>query len=125
MVLYKIHDGRMKSAEDVGRSGDERGLMAVASCEVLRGNDTNLFSGLRLHEKDFGMVVGKIGALHRLCDERPKLQCLVRSLMVENKIKGRYVAGLLDEEESAQELLRDGERSLPNLRFADLSQNPL
>ena len=73
MVLYKIHDGRMKSIEDVGRSGDERGLMAVASREILRGDDTNLFTRLRLHEKDFGMVVGKIGALHRLCDERPKL----------------------------------------------------
>ena len=45
--------------------------------------------------------------------------------MVENKIKGRNVAGLLDEEEPTQELLGDGERSLPNLRFADLSQNPL
>ena len=45
--------------------------------------------------------------------------------MVEHKIKGRNVAGLLDEEESAQEFLGDGERSLPNLRFADLSQNPL
>ena len=43
MVLYKIHDGRMKSIEDVGRSGDERGFMAVASREILRGNDTNLF----------------------------------------------------------------------------------
>ena len=45
--------------------------------------------------------------------------------MVENKIKGRYVARFLDEEETAQELLGDGERSLPNLRLADLSQNPL
>ena len=71
MVLYKIHDGRMKSIEDVGRSGDERGLMAVTSCEVLRGNNTNQFTGFRLHEKDFGMVVSEIGALHRLCDERP------------------------------------------------------
>ena len=71
MVLYKIHDGRMKSIEDVGRSGDERGLMAVASREILRGDDTNLFSGFRLHEKDFRVVVGKIGALHRLGDERP------------------------------------------------------
>ena len=71
MVLYKIHDGRMKSIEDVGRSGDERGLMAVASREILRGDDTNLFTRLRLHEKNFGMVVGKVGALHRLCDERP------------------------------------------------------
>ncbi|WP_308269124.1 hypothetical protein [Prevotella sp.] len=45
--------------------------------------------------------------------------------MVENKIKGRNVAGLLDEEEPTQELLGDGERSLPYFRFADLSQNPL
>ena len=71
MVLYKIHDGRMKGIENVGRGGNERGLMAVASCEVLRGNDTNLFTRLRLHKKDFGMVVSEIGALHRLCDERP------------------------------------------------------
>ena len=71
MVLYKIHDGRMKSIENVGRSGDEGGLMAVTSCEVLRGNNTNQFTGFRLHEKDFGMVVSEIGALHRLCDERP------------------------------------------------------
>ena len=71
MVLYKIHDGSMKSIEDVWRGGDERGLMAVASREILRGDDTNLFSGLSLHEKNFGMVVGKVGALHRLCDERP------------------------------------------------------
>ena len=71
MVLYKIHDGRMKSIEDVWRGRDERGLMAVASCEVLRGDNTNLFSRLRLHEKDFRMVVGEIGTLHRLRDERP------------------------------------------------------
>ena len=71
MVLYKIHDGRMKSGEDVGRGGNERGLMSVASCEVLRGDDTNLFSGLSLHEKNFGMVVSEIGTLHRLRDERP------------------------------------------------------
>lgn len=45
--------------------------------------------------------------------------------MVEHKIKGRNVAGLLDEEEPTQELLGDGERSLPYFRFADLSQNPL
>lgn len=71
MVLYKIHDGRMKGVEDIGRSGDECGLMAVASREILRGDDTNPFSGLRMHEKDFRMVVSEIGALHRLRDERP------------------------------------------------------
>ena len=71
MVLYKIHDGRMKRVEDVGRGGYERGLMAVSSCEVLRGDDTNLFSGLCLHEKDLRVVVSEIGAFHRLRDERP------------------------------------------------------
>lgn len=54
-----------------GVSGDEGGLMAVTSREILRGDDTNLFTRLRLHEKNFRMVVGKVGALHRLCDERP------------------------------------------------------
>ena len=53
MVLYKIHDGRMKSVEDVGRGGDEGGLMAVAPREILRGDDTNLFTRFRLHKKDF------------------------------------------------------------------------
>lgn len=71
------------------------------------------------------MIVSEIGAFHRLRDERPQLQRFVRSLMVENKIKGRNVSGLLDKEESAQEFLGDGERSLPNLRFAYLPQNPL
>ena len=71
MVLYKIHYGRMKSGEDVGRGGDERGLMAIASCEMLRGDDTNVFTGLRLHEANLRMVGSEVGTLHRLRDERP------------------------------------------------------
>ena len=71
VIFNEVINLGVEFVEDIGVSGDEGGLMAVASCEILRGDDTNLFSWLRLHEKDFGMVVGKIGALHRLCDERP------------------------------------------------------
>ena len=72
MISNEVINLGVELVEDIGVSGDEGGLMAVASCEVLRGNDTNLFSRLRLHKKDFRMVVSEIGALHRLCDERPK-----------------------------------------------------
>ena len=73
MISDEVINLGVEIVEDIGVSGDERGLMSVASREILRGDDTNLFSGLSLHEKNFGMVVGKVGALHRLCDERPKL----------------------------------------------------
>ena len=71
MISNEVINLCVEFLEDIGVSGDERGLMAVASREILRSDDTNLFTRLRLHEKDFGMVVGKIGALHRLRDERP------------------------------------------------------
>ena len=71
MISNEVINLGVEIVEDIGVSGDEGGLMAVASCEILRGNDTNLFSGLSLHEKNFGMVVSEIGALHRLGDERP------------------------------------------------------
>lgn len=99
--------------------------MAVASGEILRGDDTDDFTTFRFYQQDFGVIVSKKSALHRLSDERPKFESLVRRLMVENKIELLDVAGLLDEEETAEKLLGDGERSLPNLRFADLRENPL
>ena len=71
MISNEVINLGVDFVEDIGVGGDEGGLMAVASREILRGDDTNLFSGLSLHEKNFGMVVGKVGALHRLCDERP------------------------------------------------------
>ena len=71
------------------------------------------------------MVVGEVGALHRLGDKCPKFEGLVRGLVVEDKIEGGDVAGLFDEEKAAKELLRDTEGGLPNLGFADLTQYPL
>ena len=72
MISNEVINLGVEFIEDIGVSGDEGGLMSVASREILRGDDTNLFTRLSLHEKNFGMVVGKIGALHRLCDECPK-----------------------------------------------------
>ena len=71
MISNEVINLGVEVVEDIGVSGDKGGLMSVASREILRGDDTNLFSGFRLHEKDFRVVVGKIGALHRLGDERP------------------------------------------------------
>ena len=125
MVLYEVGHLGVEGGENVGIGGDESGLMAVASGEVLRGNNTDDFTRLGLDEEDFGVVVSEIGALHRLCDESPKFEGLVGGFVVEDEVEGGDVARFLNEEESAQELLGDGERSLPNLSFADLSQNPL
>ena len=72
MIFNEVINLGVEFVEDIGVSGDEGGLMAVASCEILRGDDTNLLTRLRLNEKDFGMVVRKIGALYRLCAECQK-----------------------------------------------------
>ena len=101
MVLDEIHDGRVKSKEDVGSGGNEGRLMAVASGEVLRGDDADHFPTFRLYEKDFGVVVGEVSALHRLGDERPEFEGLVGGLVVEDEIEGFYVSRLLDKEESS------------------------
>lgn len=71
MISNEVINLGVEFVKDIGVGGDERGLMAVASREILRGDDTNLFSRLRLHEKDFRVIVSEIGTLHRLCDERP------------------------------------------------------
>ena len=41
MVLYEVGHLGVEGGEDVCVGGDEGGLMAVASGEVLRGNDTD------------------------------------------------------------------------------------
>lgn len=70
------------------------------------------------------MVVGKIGALNHLVNERPEFERLVRSLVVENKVDAAHTFIFADKVEPPQKLLRNGERSLPNLRHAHLRQNP-
>ena len=55
--------------------------MAVATGQVLRGDDRNSISGFALDEKNFRMIVGKIGALDNLGDERPEFERLVGRLV--------------------------------------------
>ena len=101
MVLYEVRHLGVEGGEDFLVGGDEGRLMAVASREVLRGNDTDDFPRLGLDEEDFGVVVGEVGALHRLGDESPEFESLVGGFVVENEVEGGDVARLFDEEESS------------------------
>lgn len=58
MISYEVSDLGVESVENLGVSGDEGGFVAITSGEVLRGDDTYLFSGLRLNEKNLRVVVG-------------------------------------------------------------------
>ena len=53
MVLYEVRHLGVEGGEDVTVGGDEGGLMAVASGEVLRGNDTDHIPGFGLDDEDF------------------------------------------------------------------------
>ena len=109
MILDEIRDGRVERGENVLVRGDESRLVAVASGEVLRSDDTDDFATFRPYQQDFGVIVGEISALHRLGDERPEFESLVRRLVVEDKIELLDVALLFDEEETAEEFLGNGE----------------
>ena len=71
------------------------------------------------------MIICKVGAFYNLCDERPKFQRLVRSLMVENKVDTRNFLILADKEQAAEKFFGTGKRSLPYFRHADLRENPV
>lgn len=115
-----MKDGRVKPGKDGGVCGDQCRLHAIATGEVLGGEDRDGGAAFRLYEEYFGVIGGEIHMLHRLADERPKAQCLLRSLKVQDQIKLRDPSLLLDEEQAAQELLGDGERRLPHLGASHL-----
>ena len=77
----------MEPVEDCFIGGDKRRLVAVATGQVLRSNDADRIASLGFHQQNLAMVVGKIGALNNLCDERPQFERLVGSLVVEHKVK--------------------------------------
>lgn len=110
--------------KDAGVCADESRFCTVASREVLRSYDRHYVALLRLHEQNLAVVVGKIGALNHLVNERLEFERLVRSLVVENKVDAAHTFIFADKVEPPQKLLRNGERSLPNLRHAHLRQNP-
>ena len=124
MIFDKVVDLLKKVIEYGPVGGDKRRLGTVAASEVLGGYDRNGCTVLSLYEKYLAVVVGKICALDNLGDERPEFERLVGRLMVEHKIYAADLVCLANETESAQKLLGNGERSLPYLGVADLSQNP-
>ena len=88
----------MEPVEDCPVGGDKRRLVAVATGQVLRSNDADRIASLGLHQQNLAMVVGKIGALNNLCDERPQFERLVGCLMVENKVNPAHALIFCDEE---------------------------
>ena len=86
MICDKVVDLGVEISENLRRSGDESRLVAVAASEVLRGNNRDGISGFGFHQKDFRVIIGEIGSLNNLGDERPEFERLVRGLMVENKV---------------------------------------
>ena len=76
----------MEPAEDCFVGGDKRRFVAVATGQVLWGNDRNSISGFGFYQQNLTVIVSKIGALDNLGNERPKFEGLVGSLVVEYKI---------------------------------------
>lgn len=101
----------MQRVEDVEVGCHEGTLTAVASREVLRGHDGDDLALEAAHEQNLAVVVGKIGGVDDLCDERPQFQCFVGGLVVEHQVEAGDETRLLDEEQSSDELLADREWS--------------
>ena len=125
MVFNEVGNLRMKFLKNFRRSRDESGLMAVASCEVLRSNDADRLAAFRLYQQNLAVIVGKIGSLDNLGYERPKFERFVGCLMVENKVYAADLFILCDEVKAPQKFLGNGERRLPYFRCSDLRQNPI
>ena len=101
------------------------GLVAVASCEVLRSNDADRLATFRLYQQNLAVIIGKISSLNNLWYERPKFERFVGCLMVENKVYAANLFILSDKVKAPQKFLGNGERRLPYFRCSDLRQNPI
>ena len=101
MIFDKVVDLLKKVIEYGPVGGDKRRLGTVAASEVLGGYDRNRVASLGLYQQYLAVIVGKIGSLNNLGDERPKFERLVGSLVVENEVYARDFLPLADEEQSA------------------------
>ena len=107
MVFNQVLDLGVQRGEQFGVCCDHGTLRAVASCEVLRGDDADHFAALAIDQQHLAVVVCKVGGGDNLGDERPQLERLVGGLVVEHEVEASDEAGLLDEVQSANELLGD------------------
>ena len=97
----------MQRGEQFRVSSDHGTLRAVASCEVLRGDDADHFAALALYQQHLAVVVSKVGGGDYLRDKRPEFERLVGGLVVEYEVEASDESGLLDEVQSANKLLAD------------------
>ena len=124
MVVHDIGKGSMEGSEDVFIGGDDGGLVTITTGEVLRGDDRDCLSGCGFNQDHLGMVIGEIGVLDDAREERPEAKRFLRSLEIKDEVDSVHSSGFLDEEQAAQELLGDGEGSLPNGSPPDLFEHP-
>ena len=82
VVLYQVLDFGEELVKDLWGGGDDVGLIAVAACEVLGGDDWYFVTGLGMYEQYFGMVVGEVCGLYNLTDETPQGEGLVGGLEI-------------------------------------------
>ena len=120
MVLDDVEDGGVEIGENLRRGRYKRALGAVATGEVLRGNDGDGVATVGAHQQDFGMVVGEKCSVDNLNDEAPELDGLVGGLVVEHEVEAANRAFLFEEEKSAQKFFGYGEGGLPYLGGAGL-----
>ena len=63
---------------------DDIGFVAIASGEVLGGDDRYLVPGSRLNEQHLRVVVRENGIRNHLLDEPPQVQCFVGCLLIQH-----------------------------------------
>lgn len=88
----------MEPVEDYFVGGDKRRFMAIATGQVLRGDNRNSISGFGFYQQYLAVIVSKICALDNLGDERPKFERLVGRLVVEHKVNPAHALILCNEE---------------------------
>ena len=103
MVFNQVLYLAVKRIEDDEVGCDKCTFASVASRQVLRGDDRNDLALLASHQQHLAVVVGKVGGVDDLGDERPQFERLVGGLVVEYQVETGNEAGLLDEEQSADE----------------------
>lgn len=70
MVLHHILKLFIEGGEYLRIGSDDGALMAIAPCEVLRGDDSHAV-GTGFQQNEFGVIVGEETAVDGLHDEGP------------------------------------------------------
>lgn len=89
------------------------GFIAVASCEVLGGDDSHLLR-LVLQKNKFAVVIAEIAFLNHIVEEMPEAQSLLHGFEVEQKAEVLYRGLLSDEIKSPDKFFAYAEARHPD-----------